>query len=78
MTDESTPDGRWWSLIVAVIWAVVAVSVGVYFILGVKAGSYGGDAYTGIEGAIVTAVKAIGWVIIGSGVIGVLLAGHRR
>ena len=66
-----------WSLIVAIIWALASVIVGLVFIFGVHPETYGGDAYTGIEAAIVTAVHAVGWLIIGSGVLGLLVAGIR-
>lgn len=66
-----------WPLVVAVIWAIAAVIVGLVFILGVNAEAYGGDAYTGIEAAIVAAVHAVGWVIIATGVLGLVIAGSK-
>ena len=66
-----------WALVVAVVWAVAATIIGLVFIVGVEAQAYGGDAYTGIESAIVTAVHAIGFVIISSGILGVIIAGSR-
>jgi uncharacterized membrane protein len=72
-----SPDGQPWALIVAILWAIAAVIVGLVFILGVNGEAYGGDAYTGIEAAIVTAVHAVGWVIISTGVLGVVIAGSR-
>jgi len=71
------PNGAHWSLIMAIVWAVAAAIIGLVFIFGVSAETYGGDAYTGIEGAIVSAVHAIGWVIVSSGVLGLVLAGTR-
>jgi hypothetical protein len=76
-TDTPAPRRAHWSLVIAIIWAVAAVIVGLVFIFGVNAETYGGDAYTGIEAAIVTAVHAIGWVIISSGVLGLVIAGTR-
>jgi len=69
----STP----WALVVAIIWAIAAVIIGLIFIFGVNSETYGGDAYTGIEGAIVQAVHAVGWVIISTGALGVIIAGSR-
>ena len=66
-----------WPLAVATIWLAAALGAGLYFIFGVNAETYGGDAYTGIEAAIVTAVKGIGWLLIGSGVLGLVVAGSR-
>jgi hypothetical protein len=78
--DRSTPSAGAdaWPLIVASLWAVFATIVGLVFIFGVNGEAYGGDAYTGIESAIVTAVHAVGLVIISMGVLGLIIAGSRR
>ena len=75
--DAGRTDGRPWALAVAIVWAIAAISIGLYFVFGVTASVYGGDAYTGIEAAIVTAIKAVGWLIVSSGVLGVVIAGSR-
>lgn len=74
---DSPTGGASWALVVAILWAITAIIVGLVFILGVNGEAYGGDAYTGIEAAIVTAVHAVGWVIISTGVLGVIIAGSR-
>jgi hypothetical protein len=76
-TVTTAPNGAHWSLIVAILWAIAAVIIGLVFVFGVNAETYGGDAYTGIEAAIVQAVHAVGWVIISMGVLGLVIAGSR-
>lgn len=76
-TVTTTPNGAHWTLIIAILWAIAAVIIGLVFIFSVNAETYGGDAYTGIEAAIVQAVHAVGWIIIGTGVLGLVIAGSR-
>lgn len=39
---------------------------------------YGGDAYTGIQQAAAQMARAIGFLIIGSGALGLVIATSRR
>lgn len=77
VTISTAPNSAHWSLIIAILWAIAAVIIGLVFIFSVNAETYGGDAYTGIEAAIVQAVHAVGWVIISTGILGLVIAGSR-
>jgi hypothetical protein len=62
----------------AVVWLVISVIVGLVFILGTESAEYGGDAYTGIQNAGAQTVRALGVLIIGTGVLGLITALSRR
>lgn len=66
------------ALILAVIWLVAAVIIGGITIAGVEESAYGGDAYTDIQNAGVATVRAIGWLIISTGPLGLIIALSRR
>jgi len=63
--------------IIASLWMVVALSAGMNFINATKYVSYGGDAYTGIQNAVARGTNALGFIIIGTGVIAVVAAFRR-
>jgi len=64
-------------LIVAVLWAVLAVIVGIVLLVNAKDVEYGADAYTGIQNGIMLAVRGIAFLLFGSGALGVVIATHR-
>lgn len=65
-------------LAVALAWAVVALIVGGTYVLGTQDIAYGGDAYTGIQNAGAQSVRALGWLIIATGPLAVVIALARR
>lgn len=66
------------ALTVAILWAIVAVIVGLKFITGTEDGEYGGDAYTDIQNTGAQTVRALGWVIISTGPLGLVTALSRH
>jgi|GEM_PF-5783843 len=66
------------ALAVAVIWALIAAIVGLVFILGTEDVAYGGDAYTGIQNTGAQTVRAVGWLILATGPLGLIIALSRR
>lgn len=64
--------------VIAVLWAVVAIIIGIAVITGVDDEQYGGDAYTGIQNTTAQGVRAIGWLIISTGPLGIIIARSRR
>lgn len=65
------------SLAVAVIWAIAAVSFAIVLLSGAKDGTYGGDAYTGIQNAVMLAVRGIAFLLFGSAALGLVIATRR-
>jgi|GEM_PF-3442939 len=55
-------------LVVAAIWLVIAIIVGLVLIFGAEDVRFGADAYTEMQNTMADAVRGIGWLIIGSGV----------
>jgi len=66
------------ALTVAIGWLIVAAIVGIKFIAGAQHEAYGGDAYTGIQNTGADTVRALGWLIIATGPIGLIVALSRR
>ena len=66
------------ALVIAVLWAIAAVIVGVVFITSTPDLEYGGDAYTGIQQAAAQTARAVGWLIISTGALGLVIASSRR
>jgi hypothetical protein len=67
-----------WARIAAVVWLLVCLVVGLDFITATSFASYGGDAYTGIQNAVARSTNALGYVIIGTGVIGFVVSFRRN
>jgi len=65
-------------LVIAVLWAAISVIAGLIFILGTPDIEYGGDAYTGIQAAAAQTARAVGWLIIATGALGLVIATTRR
>lgn len=65
------------AVVIASVWLVISILAGMTFI-GTQEDVYGGDAFTGIQNTMVTATRALGWVIIGIGVLGLVTALERR
>ncbi|WP_187264862.1 DUF2510 domain-containing protein [Homoserinibacter sp. GY 40078] len=63
-------------LVGAVLWAIIATVVGCVYIFGTQDVVYSDDA--GIPDTGAQIVRGIGWLIIGSGVLGVIIAASRR
>lgn len=79
MTDQTTsdfpkPTAAGVALTIAILWAITALIVGIVFIGSTQDIEYGGDAYSGIQQAAAQTARAVGWLIIGSGVLGILIA----
>ncbi len=64
-------------LVLAMIWAVLAVIIGAVIIAGAQTEAYGGDAYTGMQNATVHVARAVGWLIISTGALGLIIARSR-
>jgi small-conductance mechanosensitive channel len=62
------------SLVVAGIWAAVAVILAIVLLAAAKDESYGGDAYTGIQNAVMLAVRGIAFLLLGSAALGFVIA----
>ena len=65
------------SMTVAVIWALAAVIFALILLSGAQDGSYGGDAYTGIQNAVMLAVRGIAFLLFGSAALGFVIATRR-
>lgn len=63
---------------IAVLWAIAALIIGFGFITSVEDGTYGGDAYTDIQNTGAQTVRAIGWLIISTGPLSLVMALSRR
>jgi hypothetical protein len=66
------------SFIIAILWAVTATIVALVLFTSTKDAQYGGDAYTGIQNAVVAAVRGIAFLLIGSGALGIIVAVRRN
>lgn len=66
------------ALVIAVLWAIAALIIGLRFITSTPDMEYGGDAYTGIQQAAAQTARAIGFLIIGTGALGLIVATSRR
>ncbi len=62
------------SMMIAVIWALVAVILAIVLLAGAQDGTYGGDAYTGIQNAVMLAVRGIAFLLFGSAALGLVVA----
>jgi hypothetical protein len=65
------------SLTVAVIWALAAVIFAMVLLSGAEDAAYGGDAYTGIQNAVMLAVRGIAFLLFGSAALGIVIATRR-
>jgi len=63
--------------IIAWLWAAVAVIMAIVLIAGAQDESYGGDAYTGMQNAVMLAVRGIAFLLIGSAALGLIVAYKR-
>ena len=61
---------------IAKVWLVLSLLAGSGTMIGTRFETYGGDAYTGLQNAIARGNIALGWVIIGTGVLAFIVA-HR-
>ena len=66
------------ALVIAVLWAIAATIIGIYFISSTHNLEYGGDAYTGMQQAAAQTARAVGFLIIGTGALGLVIANSRR
>lgn len=62
------------SLTFAVIWAIAAVIFGGVLLAAAQDVTYGADAYTGIQNAVMLAVRGIAFLLFGSAAIGLIIA----
>jgi hypothetical protein len=65
------------SLIVAMIWGVIAVILAIVLLAAATDGTYGGEAYTGIQNAVMLAVRGIAFLLFGSAALGFVIATRR-
>lgn len=65
------------SLGVATVWAIVAVIFAIILLVSAQDASYGGDAYTGIQNAVMLAVRGIAFLLFGSAALGFVIASRR-
>ncbi len=75
---EQDISGNAFAGILAGVYAVFAIIAAIVLLSNANTTEYGGDAYTGIQHAIVWAVRGIAFLLIGSGVLGVLLVLRGR
>lgn len=66
------------ALAVAIVWAIAAAIIGAVFIFGTQDQAYGGAAYTGIQNTGAGTVRALGWLIIATGPLGIIVALANR
>lgn len=66
------------ALVFAILWAIAAVIIGFHFITSTPDAEYGGDAYTGIQQAAAQTARAVGFLVIGTGVLGLVIANSGR
>ena len=66
------------ALVVSILWAIAAGVIGLVFIFGAQDQAYGGDAYTGIQNTGAATVRALGWLIISTGAVGLIIGTRRR
>ena len=65
------------ALVIAIIWAILAAIFAIVLFASATDESYGGDAYTGMQNAVVLAVRGIAFLLIGSGALGLIIALRR-
>lgn len=67
------------SMITAIIWTIAAVTLAIVLLSGAKDQEYGGEAYTGIQNAVMLAVRGIAFLLFGSAALGLVIASrHTR
>lgn len=71
-TRPSTP-----SLVIAGIWAFLGVAFAIGLLVNAQDIAYGGDAYTGIQNAVMLAVRGIAFLLFGSSALGLIVALRR-
>lgn len=71
-TESSAPT------VVASLWLALTIIVGAVLIFGTEYEVYGGDAYTGLQNVMARAVNSLGFVLIGTGVLALVIALSRR
>jgi hypothetical protein len=81
MTDTAEPTNSTQSskasLVIAGIWAGVAVILAIVLLTAAQDESYGGDAYTGMQNAVMLAVRGIACLLFGSAALGLVVATRR-
>ena len=77
-TSNPVTNGTPGSLILAIIWAVLAVIFAIVLLASAKDEAYGGDAYTGIQNAVMLAVRGIAFLLFGSAALGLIVATWRK
>jgi hypothetical protein len=65
------------ALSVALVWTVLALIFGSILLINAKDVTYGADAYTGIQNAIMLAVRGIAFLLFGSAALGIIIAASR-
>jgi len=65
------------SLTVAIIWALVAVILAAVLLTGAEDQAYGGEAYTGIQNAVMLGVRGIAFLLFGSAALGLVISLRR-
>jgi hypothetical protein len=65
------------ALSVALVWTVLALIFGSILLINAKDVTYGADAYTGIQNAIMLAVRGIAFLLFGSAALGIIIAARR-
>ena len=64
-------------IVIAGIWAVLALIFAVILLSSAKDEAYGGDAYTGMQNAVMLAVRGVAFLLIGSGALGLIISLKR-
>ena len=77
-TEPQTGATSNYSLVVAIIWAVLAAIFASVLLSSATDEAYGGDAYTGIQNAVMLAVRGIAFLLVGSASLGVVIALKRE
>jgi uncharacterized membrane protein len=65
------------ALRISMIWAILAVILAAVLLISAKDVTYGADAYTGIQNAIMLAVRGIAFLLLGSAALGGVIATRR-
>jgi hypothetical protein len=63
---RSTRDRADVALTVAILWLIATVIIGLIFIFGAKNITFGGDAFTELQNAMVNAVRLLAFLLMGS------------
>ena len=66
------------SMIVATIWGTLAAILAIVLLVAAKDEAYGGDAYTGIQNAVMLVVRGIAALLFGSAALGFIIATRRE